>query len=85
MQHHCPHCGRESTDDFELLDERVQHTFRCDVCKKIYFLYFAECQSCLSDSIFSWQTQMADAGLGELRCRCCAQPLSEIESPINST
>jgi hypothetical protein len=84
MQHHCPHCGRETSDEFELLDDLVQHMFRCDVCQKIYFMYFAECPSCLNDSIFCWRTQATARDLFQLRCQCCAEPLGQAEAP-NST
>lgn len=80
MLHNCPHCRADKDEDgFGTLNENEVHECRCEECTQTYFLYIAECNHCLSDSVFAWISRPTALSISELDCDCCAHKIHDVE------
>jgi hypothetical protein len=82
LEFRCPHCEHKYEDELELLDNEIQHDFKCEHCAKPFVVLTKECQACASESTFVWPTVPSEAILMELQCYTCGtllQATDEIE------
>jgi len=80
----CPHCGHSVTDDYEVIENDVQHAMHCTACGRGFQCAVRMCPACGAESLFTWEHFPSDTTVGSLACLACSRLYIDDEAPAVS-